>query len=104
MIELARKYALRNAILHEGKAELNAVINKIIAERPELKSRIKEIIPDLKKLVSEVNALSLLQQQQELEKLAPELLIKEKKEVEKKLQELPNVTENVVLRFAPGPS
>ena len=44
--ELARKYALHNAVLHEGKADPGAVIGKVIAAEPELKSRIKEIIPE----------------------------------------------------------
>ena len=41
--ELALKYALYNAVKHEGKALLEPVISKIVAERPDLKPKIKEI-------------------------------------------------------------
>ncbi|PIV68117.1 MAG: glutamate--tRNA ligase [Euryarchaeota archaeon CG01_land_8_20_14_3_00_38_12] len=104
MIESARKYALQNAVLHNGKAEIGSVINKIVAEKPELKQKIKEIVPEIKKIVSDVNKLSLEEQRKELEKTAPELLIRHKKEKEKGLPELKNVSGKVVLRFAPGPS
>ncbi|MDI6708260.1 MAG: glutamate--tRNA ligase [Candidatus Thermoplasmatota archaeon] len=104
MTELIRKYALQNAILHKGKAELQAVVSKIVAEKPDLKQKIKELIPEIKKVVLEVNSIPLEKQKQALEKLAPELLIKERRELEKKLPELPNVGKKVILRFAPGPS
>ncbi|MDI6917133.1 MAG: glutamate--tRNA ligase [Thermoplasmatales archaeon] len=104
MIESARKYALQNAVLHNGKAEIGSVINKIVAESSELKQKIKEIVPEIKKIVSEVNKLSFAEQRKELEKIAPELLIKHKKKKEKQLPELKNISGRVVLRFAPGPS
>jgi glutamyl-tRNA synthetase len=101
--ELARKYALQNALLHDGKADPGAVIGKVIASDPALKSQVKEIIPTIRSICDEVNGLSLKEQRKLLEKMAPELL--EKKEAKKiELADLPNVKDEVVVRFAPGPS
>jgi glutamyl-tRNA synthetase len=84
------KYALQNALKFKGKANPGNVIPKIMGDDPSLKSKIKEIIPQINKIVKGVNELSLDQQKEKLLSLAPELL--EKKEVEKKgLKELPNV-------------
>jgi glutamyl-tRNA synthetase len=101
--ELVRKFALQNAILHDGKADSNAVIGKVLAAKPELKSEIKEVMEVIKSVVLEVNELSLEEQRKQLESEAPELL--EKKAVKKAgLPDLPNVEGEVVMRFAPGPS
>jgi glutamyl-tRNA synthetase len=101
--ELARKYALQNALLHDGKADSGAVIGKVIASDPALKSQVKDIIPTIRSICEEVNGLSMKEQRKLLEDLAPELL--EKKEAKKtELADLPDVTDKVVVRFAPGPS
>ncbi len=101
--ELIKKFALQNAILHDGKAEEGSVIGKVIAEEPELKSKIKELIPLIKDIVLEVNRLTLEEQKKIIEREAPELL--EKKAGKKtELTDLPNVGYEVVMRFAPGPS
>ncbi len=126
MIEkLARKYALQNAILHEGNADSGSVLGKVIAAKPELKSEIKEVMEAIKAIVAEVNALTLDEQKKLLEKEAPELL--KKKTLAKRFtvgtivakkvhdkgkgsdrvqvwRELPNVENEVCMRFAPGPS
>lgn len=102
--ELIRKYALQNAILYEGKAEKKAVIGKIIAAEPELKNRIKEIIPLIDSIVTEVNKLNIEEQRSLLQSIAPELLQKEERKKEARLHDLDNVKGNVVMRFAPGPS
>ncbi len=98
------KYALQNAILHEGKANYKAVIGKIMAENPSLRSRAKELIGDVKKIVEEVNSLSPEEQKKELEEIAPELLERKKKEEKKELEDLPDVHGEVRMRLAPSPS
>ncbi len=101
--ELARKYALHNALLHDGKADSGAVIGKVIASDPAFKSQVKEIIPKIKSICDEVNGLTMEEQRKLLEYMAPELL--EKKEAKKtELADLPNVKDKVLVRFAPGPS
>ena len=101
--ELARKYALQNAILHDGKADKGSVIGKVIAAKPDLKSDIKEVMKVVESVVADVNTLSLEQQKKALKAEAPELLEK-RGERKIELPNLPNIEEEVVMRFAPGPS
>ncbi|MFA5175988.1 MAG: glutamate--tRNA ligase [Candidatus Nanoarchaeia archaeon] len=102
-LAIIRKYALENAVKHDGKCVPGAIIGKLINEDNSIKNKLKEINPDLMKIIKEVNKLSLEKQTSELQKLAPELL--EKKPVEeRKLKDLPDVKGKVVMRFAPFPS
>jgi len=103
MRELAFKYALINAVEHDGKAEIQAVVKKIVAEKPELKLKIKEVVEEVKKTVEEVNSLSLEEQKKKLDELGVKI---EKKVVEKfELPELPDVEfGKVVTAFPPEPS
>jgi glutamyl-tRNA synthetase len=108
--ELARKYALHNAIMHDGKADAGSVLGKLISEQPELKSDIKGTMKVIKTIVADVNKLTLAHQKELLEKEAPELLEKKIKDAGHGSdsvhvwRELPNVQGDVVMRFAPGPS
>ena len=104
MKDLIRKYALQNAVLHQGKAEMQAVLSKLFAADPSVKPKVKELISDIKQIISEVNKLSVEDQRSELEKLAPELLEK-KLQKHTTLPELPNAElGKVVMRIAPYPS
>jgi len=99
-----RKYALQNAVLHDGKADPRAVIGKVLAEDPSLKQRIKEVTEEIKAAVDDVNMLTQERQRAELEGLAPELLEKPKIEKASELPPLPDAGERVVMRLAPYPS
>jgi hypothetical protein len=81
--EIIYKYALQNAVKHDGKAEAGPVMSKIIAERPELRSNAKEIVKIVKEIIDQVNSLTLEQQIAEIETKYPELL-EEKKHEEKR--------------------
>jgi glutamyl-tRNA synthetase len=98
------KYALQNAVGYGGKANPGSVTGRVLAERPELKSRAKEVNQAVNRIVKEVNSLPPQQQRERLEKIAPELLVREKREREFKLPELSEVKGHVVMRFAPNPS
>jgi glutamyl-tRNA synthetase len=100
-----RKTALLNAIKHEGKAQTGSVIGKILGEKPDLRSKIKEISTLVNKIVKEVNTLSFDEQKSIVEENWPEALVKEKVEKEKRLPPLPNVDKyrHVVTRFSPNP-
>ena len=102
--ELIRKAALLNAVQHDGKAQAGAIIGRIIGEKQELKTRVKELTGLIAKVVNEVNSLSLQEQKQIVEAKWPETLIKEKPE-EKHLPPLPNADKyaQVVTRFSPNP-
>jgi glutamyl-tRNA synthetase len=103
--ELIRKTALLNAVKHDGKAQAGPVIGKILGEKAELRTKVKELSKLVNVVLKEVNNLSLSQQQQLIEKTWPETLVKEKAEEEKRLPPLPNVKEHtqVVTRFSPNP-
>jgi glutamyl-tRNA synthetase len=60
--EILLKHALLNAIEHGGKANVQAILGKIISEDPKVRNKIKKIIPEIKKTVAEVNLLSLDEQ------------------------------------------
>jgi len=100
-----RKIALLNAIKHDGKAQDGPVIGKILGEKPELKTKIKELSAIISEVVQEVNSLSLTEQQRIVEEKWPEALLKEKVEEERRLPPLPDVEKfkHVVTRFSPNP-
>ncbi|MGQ9624623.1 MAG: glutamate--tRNA ligase [Candidatus Bathycorpusculaceae bacterium] len=104
--ELIRKNALLNAVRHDGKAQAGSVTGKILAEKPELKAKVKELSALIKKIVEEVNELTINEQKKIIEEKWPEALAREEKaEEEKRLPPLPNVEkyERVVTRFSPNP-
>ncbi len=105
--QIILKYALANAVKFSGKANLKAVMGKIIAENPDLKSQIKEVGKLVSQIVEDVNKYTLDQQKKKLLEVAPELLEEEKRVEEvKELPPLPNVEryKQVVMRLAPYPS
>ncbi|MFQ6134949.1 MAG: glutamate--tRNA ligase [Nitrososphaerales archaeon] len=103
---LMRKHAFANAYRHEGKADLGAVISKIAAEQPELRPKIKELMPKAKAIIQEVNSMPQNEQLRRIEEEFPELLERPEKRVkERRLPPLPNAEEGrVVTRFPPEPN
>jgi len=100
-----RKYALQNAVLYSGKANPKAVQGKVLAESPELRSRVKEVLPLIASIVEEVNSLAPEVQHKQLEDIDASMLKREKTERRVGLPELPGMERGkVVMRFAPGPS
>jgi glutamyl-tRNA synthetase len=103
--ETARIYALQNAAQFKGKANSKAVIGKVIAVLQKNGFSPKDIIPIVNSVIENVNKIPLDKQISELEKLAPELLKKEKKERDFSLSELPDAEKGkVVTRFPPEPN
>ena len=49
--EIIKKYALQNAVRYNGKANIGAVIGKVLAEYPELKSKVKEIAKETSEII-----------------------------------------------------
>jgi glutamyl-tRNA synthetase len=101
----ARMYALQNAIRFDGRANVKAVVGKVIGILRKDGFSPREIIPIVSSVVEEVNNIQLNTQIAELEKLAPDLLKKEKKERDFSLPELPDGERGkVVTRFPPEPN
>jgi glutamyl-tRNA synthetase len=103
--ELVRKIALLNAVKHDGKAQTGPVIGTILGEKPEFRTKVKEISLLINKIVKEVNNLSKDEQKRIVQEKWPEALAKEKGEEEKRLPPLPNVDKyaQVVTRYSPNP-
>ncbi|AFK23150.1 glutamate--tRNA ligase [Pyrococcus sp. ST04] len=103
---IALKYALINAIEHDGKANPKAVIGKILGENPELRPKAREIVPIVNEVVENVNRMSIDEQIKRLREIYPEYFEKkaEKREEKKGLPPLPKAEKGkVVTRFAPNP-
>jgi glutamyl-tRNA synthetase len=104
MKKLILKHALINALQHNGVANAQAVLGKVISERPDLKQKIKEVSEEVSKIVKMVNKWSIEKKREEFEKL--EIKIEKKREEKKELPPLPNAEkyEKIVMRLAPFPS
>jgi len=97
----AKAYALKNALAHDGKAQQGSVISSLFNEGLE-KSEIGKYAREIKKIVDDVNALSIEEQEKEIEKLKDEISERKSREG---LPELPNVPKDgVIMRFAPAAS
>jgi glutamyl-tRNA synthetase len=103
--EVVRKIALLNALNYGGKAQFQPVLGKLLTEKPQLRTKIKEISPVIQQVVADVNKLPLEEQKKIVEKSWPEALVKTRVEVERTLPPLPNVDKykRIVTRFAPNP-
>jgi glutamyl-tRNA synthetase, archaeal and eukaryotic family len=100
------KKALSNAYKHNGKAETQAVLRKILFKYPELRPKVRELILKINEVVSKINQLSIEEQYNYLVALYPEELKEEKIQAKAlELPPLPNAEKYklIVTRFAPNP-
>ena len=106
--DAVRKYALQNAIEYSGKGKSGSVLGRVLAEREQLKSRVKSLLPIVEKEVKKANSMALedgvQEVRKELESFAPEALDRERHSKNEGLKELPGNTSEVILRFAPNPN
>ena len=98
--KIIKAYALKNAIEHKGKAQSGSVIPGLFNHGLK-KDKIKETMPEINKIISEINKFNSEQQKKEFSKL--EHLIGHR-QVREGLPELPNTKKPVVMRFSPSPS
>ena len=102
-----RKIALQNAVEHDGKTKDKVVLSKSLGTIPELKNNVKEVIPEIASIVSQVNGMSIEEQKTEIQNNFPEILdVKENvKEERVGLPPLEGAEQgNVVTRFTPAPN
>lgn len=102
--EFIRKAALLNAVSHDGKAQAGAMVGKVLGEKAEYRSKVKELSGVINQVVAEVNAMPLAEQKAVVEKNWPETQKKHETE-EKKLSPLPNADKykTITTRFSPNP-
>lgn len=95
--------ALRNSLIHDGKANPASVLGSLISLDQSVKARLGEVRPAVDKVVKKVNAMKQDEQRKEAEKLNVSLEIEAKEE--KGLPELPGAVKGrVVTAFPPEPS
>jgi glutamyl-tRNA synthetase len=101
--DIIYKEALINAYIY-GSAETKIVLQKIMVDHPELRSKAKELIPNVDRIVKKVNSLSEEEVAKIVEEKYNEDIIVERKERDY----LPKVVNakkgNVVVRYPPEPS
>ena len=86
--EFTRRIALLNAISYEGKSQVQSVLGKVLAERPHLRDRVKQIASVVADVVEEVNKLPLEQQREIVKRRWPKALVEAKIEEERGLPPL----------------
>tara|TARA_Y100000590_G_scaffold91068_1_gene102719 strand:+ start:2339 stop:4069 length:1731 start_codon:yes stop_codon:yes gene_type:complete len=104
--DLVFKHSLFNASQHSGNANLGSIINKIIAEKPELKSDIKNLMSEIKPIVEKINSMSLDEQLKLLQKDFPDMKSETINTEKFPLPSLPNFNsyKTIITRFSPNPN
>ncbi|UCC19069.1 MAG: glutamate--tRNA ligase [Promethearchaeota archaeon] len=105
--QIVWRIGLENAINFNGHPDKKAIMRKLMALRPDLRSQVKIIILILEQVIEDISKLTIEEQKVELLKIDPHALDKkEKLEEKKELPELPNISnfEKIVMRLAPYPS
>src|SRR3989338_2751262 len=98
---LARAYALKNAISHDGKAVVGSVISSLFHEGLK-KEEVKKYIREISEIVGEINKLSLEEQKKEFENFDDSV---SERKCREGLPELPYAKKGkVIMRFAPAPT
>jgi len=97
------KYVVANAAKY-GKANEKAVLGKVMAENPELRSRAKEVLEMVRKCIAEFESLSEGEKEELIQKFSVEKVEKKREQV----VALPPLEKaekgKVVMRFAPNPN
>ena len=97
--------ALLNAAKHEGKAEAGAVIGRVLAEVPELRSDAGRVSREVGSVLKRVNAMSPQEQERLLSEKYPESGAQVEKQGRVGLPPLPNAVKGrTAFRLPPEPS
>ena len=104
-LALIEKAALINASGHGGRAELGAVVGRVLAEAPELRSNASGVSKEAALALKRVNALTAEQQQRLLSERYPDASVRAEREGRAGLPPLPNaVSGKTAFRLPPEPS
>ncbi len=97
--------ALLNATRHGGRAEVGAVVGRVLAEFPELRHSAGEVTKAVRSAVERVNQLGLSEQEIILKKRYPDAEMPAEKEGRVGLPPLPNAVKGkTAFRIPPEPS
>ncbi|MFH1895626.1 MAG: glutamate--tRNA ligase [archaeon] len=103
MKELAFKYAVRNAFEHNGKADLKAVIAKLIAIDKELAKNLGKNIREITETIEKVNSMQAKELQETFNSFTSFDELPERKQKEEMQLDWAK-KEKVVTRYAPNPN
>lgn len=102
--DLVLRYALQNAYFYKGRANSGAIMGKLLSKDPKLRNDMETLKKEIDKAVEKVNSLSAKKQEETLNKMSPEMMVKQ----QKKQDDIPPLVDAVmgkfVTRFAPSPS
>ena len=102
---VVEKAALLNATRHNGKAEVGAVIGRVLAQVPELRSKAALVSKESASAVRRINSMTLAEQEKALEQKFPGLEESKEKEGRVGLPPLPNAVKGkTAFRLPPEPS
>ncbi|MDV3293529.1 MAG: glutamate--tRNA ligase, partial [Nitrososphaerales archaeon] len=104
-IDFAEMSALANAVKHGAKAEVGAVMSKVLGEFPDLRPRAAELGKEVSAVVKRVNSMSGAEQANLLGRKYPEAARPKEKEGRAGLPPLPNAVKGkAAFRLPPEPS
>ena len=104
-IAAIEKAALVNAIQHDGRAEVGAVVGRVLAELPQLRSKPEVVAKEAALIVKRVNSQSSQEQARLVEERYPEAESRPEKEGRVGLPPLPNaIRGKASFRLPPEPS
>ena len=72
-----RKQVIKNAYLHDGKADASSVVGKLISINPEIRKDMKNVMKSIQEYVNEVNSMTHDQIEEIVNTEYPDILIKE---------------------------
>ena len=102
---LIERAALINASGHGGKAEAGAVIGRVLAESPELRSSPGTVAKEVTRALKRINALTPQEQERILAEKYPDAEVRKESQGRVGLPPLPNATKGrTAFRLPPEPS
>jgi glutamyl-tRNA synthetase len=105
-IDSIERNALVNATRHGGKADVGAVVSKVLGEFPDLRKRANDVASEVSRVVKKINSMSAADQERLLQSRYPEALAAGPKRPEtRQLPALPNAVKGkTAFRLPPEPS
>lgn len=103
--DILKRHAILNALKYGGKADVKAVVGKVLSESPNLRKIASEVFKIAAEVVAEINSMSFAEQRSLAESLGLSLVKERPKKEGHLLPPLPNAQKysKIYVRFAPNP-